>query len=146
MPSITTGKVLVTGANGFIAVWLVKDLLEKGFSVRGTVRSEAKGEHIKKLFSQYGDKLEIVIVDDITKEDAFDEVVKGVDAIEHTASPFHFNVSDPQELIRPAVAGTTSVLQSALKFGTSVKRVVVLSSTCCHPNRRSRSPQGLHRS
>lgn len=63
------------------------------------------------------------------QEDAFDEVVKGVDAIEHTASPFHFNVSDPQELIRPAVAGTTSVLQSALKFGTSVKRVVVLSST-----------------
>ena len=67
MPAITTGKVLVTGANGFIAVWLVKDLLEKGFSVRGTVRSESKGEHLKKLFSQYGDKLELVVVDDITK-------------------------------------------------------------------------------
>ena len=67
MPAITTGKVLVTGANVFIAVWLVKDLLEQGFSVRGTVRSESKGEHLKKLFSQYGDKLELVVVDDITK-------------------------------------------------------------------------------
>ena len=67
MPAITTGKVLVTGANGFIAVWLVKDLLEKGFSVRGAVRSESKGEHLKKLFSKYGDKLELVVVDDITK-------------------------------------------------------------------------------
>ena len=67
MPAITTGKVLVTGANGFIAVWLVKDLLERGFSVRGTVRSESKGEHLKKLFSQYGDKLELVVVDDITE-------------------------------------------------------------------------------
>lgn len=67
MPAITSGKVLVTGANGFIAVWLVKDLLEKGFSVRGTVRSEAKGEHLKKLFASYGDKLELVVVDDITK-------------------------------------------------------------------------------
>ena len=68
MPAVAApAKVLVTGANGFIAVWLVKDLLEKGFSVRGTVRSESKGEHLKKLFSQYGDKLELVVVDDITK-------------------------------------------------------------------------------
>ena len=33
-------KVLVTGANGYIAIWLVAMLLEKGYSVRGTVRSE----------------------------------------------------------------------------------------------------------
>lgn len=26
---------------------------------------------------------------------AFDEAVKGMDAIEHTASPFHFNADDP---------------------------------------------------
>ena len=62
------------------------------------------------------------------QDDAFDEAVKGVDAIQHTASPFHFNVTDPQELINPAVAGTTSVLKSALKTGSSVKRVIVLSS------------------
>lgn len=71
MPAVTSGKVLVTGANGFIAVWLVKDLLEKGFSVRGTIRSAAKGEHLKKTFAQYGDKLELVLVDDITKVSAY---------------------------------------------------------------------------
>ncbi|CAL1707448.1 unnamed protein product [Somion occarium] len=129
MPAVTSGKVLVTGANGYIAVWLVKDLLEKGFTVRGTVRSAAKGEHLKKTFASYGDKLELVVVDDITKTGAFDEAVKGVDAIQHTASPFHFNITDPQDLIVPAVAGTTSILESALKHGSTVKRVVVLSST-----------------
>ena len=46
----------------------------------------------------------------------------------HTASPFHFNANDPSELIAPAVAGTGSILQSAAKYGTDVKRVVVLSS------------------
>lgn len=62
------------------------------------------------------------------QDGAFDEVVKGVDAVEHTASPFHFNAVDPDELIKPAVAGTESVLRSALKYGTDVKRVIVLSS------------------
>ena len=67
MPAIESGKVLVTGANGFIAVWLVKDLLERGFSVRGQVRSLAKTAHLKNLFKQYGDKLEFVVVDDFDK-------------------------------------------------------------------------------
>jgi len=31
--------VCVTGAGGFIASWLVKRLLEKGYTVRGTVRN-----------------------------------------------------------------------------------------------------------
>ncbi|OJT14835.1 hypothetical protein TRAPUB_8629 [Trametes pubescens] len=128
MPEISSGKVLVTGANGFIAVWVVKTLLEQGFAVRGTVRSESKAAHLRETFASYGDKLEIVIVEDITKEGAFDEAVKGVDAIEHTASPFHFKAVEPDELIVPAVHGTTGILQSALKFGTAVKRVVVTSS------------------
>ncbi|KAI0367230.1 NAD-P-binding protein [Pilatotrama ljubarskyi] len=128
MPAITSGKVLVTGANGYIAVWVVKSLLDQGFSVRGTVRSESKAKHLRETFKSYGDKLEVVIVEDITKDGAFDEAVKGVDAIEHTASPFHFKAIEPDELIVPAVHGTTGILKSAQKFGTSVKRVVITSS------------------
>ena len=67
MPAITSGKVLVTGANGYIAVWIVKLLLEAGFSVRGTVRAESKAAHLRTLFKSYGDKFEVVIVEDITK-------------------------------------------------------------------------------
>ena len=67
MPAIASGKVLVSGANGYIAVWIVKFLLEQGFSVRGTVRSESKTTHLKQLFSSYGDKLELVVVEDITR-------------------------------------------------------------------------------
>ncbi|KAG1855935.1 hypothetical protein F4604DRAFT_1799314 [Suillus subluteus] len=121
-------KVLVSGANGYIAIWVVRTLLEKGYSVRGTVRSEDKAGHLRQMFSSYGDKHEVVVVEDITKEGAFDEAVKGVDAIEHTASPFHMNADDPNELIIPAVNGTVGILKSALKYGQSVKRVVVTSS------------------
>ncbi|KAI1798371.1 NAD(P)-binding protein [Ganoderma leucocontextum] len=128
MPAITSGKVLVTGANGYIAVWVVKAFLDQGFSVRGTVRSESKATHLRSLFKPFGDKFEVVLVEDITKEGAFDDVVKGVDAIAHTASPFHFKADDPSELIVPAVHGTTGILVSALKNGSTVKRIVVTSS------------------
>ena len=120
MPSVDKGsKVLVSGANGYIAMWIVRTLLERGFAVRGTVRTEEKGEFMIEYFKSlgYGDKFEVVIVEDIAKvgnwclsiillpltwawpwnkEGAFDEAVKGVDAIEHTASPYHANPKEPE--------------------------------------------------
>ena len=67
MPAITSGKVLVTGANGYIAVWIVKSLLEAGFAVRGTVRSDAKAAYLRSFFRSSGDKFETVVVSDMTK-------------------------------------------------------------------------------
>ncbi|KAA1471686.1 D-lactaldehyde dehydrogenase [Dentipellis sp. KUC8613] len=133
-PISAPAKVLVTGANGFVATWLVKTLLEKGYTVRGTIRSESKGAHLRKIFKAYGDKLELVIVPDITQEGAFDEAVKGVDVVEHTASPFHAKATDPDDMIKPAVSGTVGVLESIKKYGTSVKRVIVTSSVAAMVN------------
>lgn len=62
-------KILVSGANGFIAIWVVRALLEKGYAVRGAVRSQAKGGYLKKVFEKHGDKFELVVVEDITKAD-----------------------------------------------------------------------------
>ncbi|KIP03369.1 hypothetical protein PHLGIDRAFT_110983 [Phlebiopsis gigantea 11061_1 CR5-6] len=131
MPAITQGKgkVLVSGTNGYIAMWVVKSLLEKGYSVRGTVRSESKIAHLKDTFKSYGDKLDVVVVSDITKDCAFHEAVVGVEAIAHTASPFYTTAKEPDELLDPAVRGTLSILQSALAHGDTVKRVVITSST-----------------
>jgi nucleoside-diphosphate-sugar epimerase len=68
MPIVPEGsKVLVTGANGFIAMWVIKTLLEQGFHVRGTVRSVEKGRRLREYFGSYGDKVEWVVVEDITK-------------------------------------------------------------------------------
>lgn len=68
MPAVVPpARALVTGANGFIAVWVVHTLLERGYFVRGTIRSESKGVYLKKLFEKYGDKFECVVVEDITK-------------------------------------------------------------------------------
>ncbi|THH09441.1 hypothetical protein EW145_g2001 [Phellinidium pouzarii] len=132
MPAVSAiTKVLVSGANGFIAVWVVKDLLEHGYAVRGTVRAESKATHLLNLFKREAasGKFELFIVSDITAPGAFDDAVKGIDAIAHTASPFHYKADDPSEIIDPAVKGTVGILESAMKYaGPQLKRIVVTSS------------------
>jgi len=77
-------------------------------------------------------KLSYVIVEDIAQEGAFEDAVKSdppFDAVLHTASPFHFNVTDPKkDLLDPAINGTTGILKSIKAHAPSVKRVAVTSS------------------
>jgi len=129
MPAIQShSNILVTGASGFIAAWIVQSLIDRGHSVVGTVRSSSKGEYLKRLF---GDKFSYVIVEDIEQENAFDEAIKmNIDAVAHVASPVLLDAEDPALVIGPAVQGTTGILASIKKHGSNVKRVVLTSSTC----------------
>ncbi|KAF8580286.1 D-lactaldehyde dehydrogenase [Ramaria rubella] len=129
MPAIKPGsKVLVTGASGFIAAWIIKTLLEQKFYVRGTVRSVGKGNYLRNIYNEYAGCFEYIVTGDMAKEGAFDEAVKGMDAVIHTASPVTLQVDDPDELIIPAVKGTNGILESILNHGRTVRRVEILSS------------------
>lgn len=126
-------KVLLTGGSGFIAAHCVDELLKRGHDVVFTVRSEEKGQKI--LENHPGtpsSKLSYVIVKDIAQEGAFDEAVKSdppFEGVLHTASPFHFNVTDvTKDLLDPAIKGTTGILKAIKKSAPTVKRVVITSS------------------
>ncbi|KAK3683447.1 hypothetical protein B0T22DRAFT_247453 [Podospora appendiculata] len=125
-------KVLLTGGSGFIAAHILDQLLSKGHSVVTTVRSEDKAQKIRDAYPQKSaEELNVLIVPDIAKPDAFDEVVKvpGIEVVLHTASPFHFNFTDPKtELVDPAVNGTVGILRAIARSAPSVRRVVVTSS------------------
>jgi len=127
-------RVLLTGGSGFIAAHTLDVLLNHGHSVVTTVRTQEKADKIKESYKSYADKgqLGFAIVPDIAKEDAFDQAVISdppFEAVLHTASPFHFNVTDVQkDLIDPAVIGTTGILRSIKKSAPSVKHVVITSS------------------
>ncbi|KAH6877039.1 D-lactaldehyde dehydrogenase [Coprinopsis sp. MPI-PUGE-AT-0042] len=130
MPPISPNdKILVTGANGYIALWVIKTSLEKGYSVRAAIRAESKGERMKELFKDYGSKLELTLVPDMTKDGAWDEAVKGVQAVVHTATPVDFSNPNPkpETFIEPAIKGVVGLLESAAK-NREIKRVVITSS------------------
>ncbi|QRW06157.1 3-beta hydroxysteroid dehydrogenase/isomerase family protein [Ceratobasidium sp. AG-Ba] len=63
------------------------------------------------------------------EDGAFDEAVRGVNAVIHTASPCTFEANDPKELINPAVNGTLGVLKSIEKHAPQIRRVIYTSST-----------------
>ncbi|KAG9001841.1 methylglyoxal reductase (NADPH-dependent) gre2 [Tulasnella sp. JGI-2019a] len=122
--------VLVTGASGFLATFCCQSLLRRGFNVRGTVRSQAKGEYLKKLSeNEPNGKFEYIIVEDIQAPNAFDEAVKSVDAVEHVASPLTGFGGEPEQVLKPAIQGTIGILESVKKNGPGVKRIVITSSS-----------------
>ncbi|MCB1201073.1 MAG: NAD-dependent epimerase/dehydratase family protein [Leptospiraceae bacterium] len=125
-----TKPVLVTGATGYVAGWLVKLLLEKGITVHAAVRdpdNKNKIDHLLQLAKKTKGKLKFFKTD-LLEEDSYTKAMKGCELVYHTASPFTSKIKDPEkDLLNPAKLGTRNVLQSA-NLVKSVKRVVVTSS------------------
>ncbi|KAG6652692.1 phenylacetaldehyde reductase-like isoform X2 [Carya illinoinensis] len=121
--------VCVTGASGYIAPWLVKLLLQRGYTVNASVRNPNDPKKTEHLLMLDGAKERLHLFKaDLLEEGSFDSLVDGCEGVFHTASPVDFSANDPQaKLIEPAVKGTLNVLRSCAKF-SSVKRVVLTSS------------------
>ena len=113
------------------AAHLLDLLLERGYEVVTTVRTEDKAAKIREAHP--GAKLRTAVVPDIAAADAFDAIVAqeadGLTYVQHTASPFHYGWTDARsELLDPALEGTRSILRAVTRHAPSVRRVVVTSS------------------
>ena len=118
--------ICVTGGSGFLASWVVKMLLEKGYVVHATTRRAEKAAFLKDM-SGAENNLRIFAGCDFSVENSFDEAIDGCRAVIHCASPF-FNAGGTREnLVEPAVAGTEMVLNACRKF--SVEQVTLTSSS-----------------
>ncbi|MBT6421742.1 MAG: aldehyde reductase [Porticoccaceae bacterium] len=122
------GRVLVTGATGFIGLHCIQQLLNRGYSVNGTVRSlDRKGEVIAALLSHntQTEKLSLFEVD-LNSDSGWNDAITDCDYVLHVASPFVLTDENEDFFVKPAVDG---VLR-ALKFSSAhnVKKVVLTSS------------------
>jgi nucleoside-diphosphate-sugar epimerase len=117
------GKIVViTGITGYLATELAFQLVEKGYKVRGTVRSIAKAKDIQHLLPTVQ-----LFEADLLQEGSFDKALEGAAVLLHTASPFVTSVPNPQtDLIDPALNGTKNVLASAARHG--IKNIVITGS------------------
>ena len=126
----TSAPVLVTGATGYVAGWLVKALLDAGATVHATVRDPgdaAKTAHLTNLAANAPGEIRYFKAD-LLEPGAFADAMQGCKVVFHTASPFTSKISDPQkDLVDPALGGTRNVLEQANQTD-SVERVVVTSS------------------
>ncbi|CAL9728450.1 NADPH-dependent methylglyoxal reductase Gre2p [Monosporozyma unispora] len=126
--------VLVTGATGFIAQYIINGLLEQGYKVIGTVRNESKKEKILADY-EFNPNLSLETVPDLCNLNAFDSLIskrsQDIDYVLHTASPVFFDCEDyEKEILLPAINGMKSILNAVKKFGHEhIKRVVMTTSS-----------------
>ena len=121
--------VLLTGASGYIAKHTAVALLEAGHTVRGTVRTKAKGEKVRAALANHTDKADqITFVEaDLKQDSGWAEAAAGCSVVLHMASPFPLGSPEHEDdLIVPAREGTLRVLKAAKAAGA--RRVVLTSS------------------
>ena len=122
-------RVLVTGVSGFIASHVAAKLLDKGYYVRGTVRSLKKGEKIVAALGEAGhniDNLELVETN-LDLDTGWKEAVQYCRFIQHIASPFPLDApAHREELVPEARAGAMRVVTHGLDAGA--ERIVMTSS------------------
>ncbi|KAI4989739.1 hypothetical protein ZWY2020_038102 [Hordeum vulgare] len=121
--------VCVTGGGGFIASWLVKLLLSRGYAVHATVRDpcDSKNAHLMQLDGA-AENLRLFKAD-VLDSAALAAAVEGCEGVFHVASPVPADkILDPEsEVMVPAVKGTLNTLEVCLPL--KVQKVVVVSST-----------------
>jgi len=122
--SLKQNTFLVTGANGYLASWIVKKLLIEGHTVHATVRdihNKEKINHLLEYEKKYKGNIKFFSAD-LLKKNSFDEAMRNCSIIFHTASPFKLEIKDPvKELINPALEGTKNVFTSANKIDSEKK-------------------------
>ena len=126
-----TKPIMVTGATGYVAGWLVKKLLEEGCTIHAPIRNKEKLEkhaHLDIIAAENSGQIKYFEAD-LLVPGSYDKAAEGCELVFHTASPFPSNYDNPQtDLIDPAVKGTANVLESVNK--TSTVKKVVLTSSC----------------
>ncbi|KAJ4390747.1 hypothetical protein N0V93_004345 [Gnomoniopsis smithogilvyi] len=124
------GKVMITGATGFLGSAFLVDILQSGYTAHIVVRSEAKAKTLQQAPAITSlDKAaacKYFTVPDLDVPGALDEATAGTDLVVHCATPLP--LGQLEDITTPTVACTLGALESARKAG-SVKRVVLLSST-----------------
>ena len=99
----TSDPVLVTGATGFLAGWIVKQLVDAGATVHAAVRDPAdhsKCGHLRTLSNTSKGKIELFKAD-LLDDGSYAEAMKNCRVVIHTASPFITNYNDAQKFITP---------------------------------------------
>jgi dihydroflavonol-4-reductase len=121
------GTVLVSGASGYIAGFVIRQLLAEGWQVRGTIRSLARADEVRGWLGVSAEQLPLFAAD-LGSDAGWAEAAAGATHMLHIASPIPAaEPKDPDELIRPARDGALRALRAAK--AADIARVVMTSST-----------------
>jgi len=115
------GRVLITGASGFIGSAIVRAFLNAGFTVRALVRASSQRDNLLGLPVEIAEG-------DVTDRASIAQALKDVRFLVHAAADYRLWTPNPSQLMAANVTGTKIVMEEALKGG--VEKIVYTSSVC----------------
>ncbi len=120
------GKVFVSGGSGYIAGFLIRQLIGEGWTVHTSIRDLARENAVRASLAVDDSKLKFFAAD-LTSDAGWAEAMAGCSHVAHVASPLPSNApTSDDELIIPARDGALRALKAAKAAG--VKRFVQTSS------------------
>ena len=121
-------KVFVSGGSGYIAMYCIKILINKGYYVVTSVRENNQIDLVKNSLTKHGislDNIEFKILN-LLNDHGWMDALKGCEYVLHLASPVIPGKVDEDLLVKPAVEGMERCLNAAIKNGA--KKFVQTSS------------------
>ena len=132
-------RVLVSGGSGYIAGFLIRQLVGAGWTVHTTVRSRSREAAVRKLLAVDDSRL-VFFQADLSADAGWADAMGGCRCVAHLASPLPAGVpKDADELVVPARDGALRALRAARAAG--VQRFVMTSSVAAISYGRGR---GVH--
>jgi len=126
---IKSGKILVTGAGGFIGSHLVEELLLKGCDVRALVHYNSRNDY--GCLEYLGDRLGGIelVSGDLRDSGTVRRAVEGCRLVMHLGAlvGIPYSYLSPRDVYDTNVGGTLNVLEAARDHGT--ERIVVTSTS-----------------
>lgn len=120
------GTALVTGGSGYIAGFLIRQLIDNGWTVHTTVRNLTREPEVRGWLNVDNDRLKFFAAD-LEHDAGWAESIAGCTHVAHVASPFPLDVpKHADELIVPAREGALRALRFARAAG--IRRFVLTSS------------------
>lgn len=113
------GKVLVTGAPGWLGTRFVERLAEKNRDISCLVLPGIDASHLKKLGAE-------IVLGNITKPESLEKVAGGVETVFHIVGIVHTRFFRVDDFFKINTSGTKNMLECAIRAG--VKKFIYVSS------------------